>query len=314
MDPDLLLDPEYLIFRDEVSSEWTRSNLAAIRTRLHAAFKPARLSRGEQHWVMQPDQANHLRLCVYRPAHGVEAHDLPAIFYVHGGGFVLGCPEMVDDYLADLATESGALIVAVDYRLAPEHPFPAPLEDCYRGLDWVLREHAALGVNPKRIAIMGHSAGGGLAAALTLLVRDRGEISVVGSVLIYPMLDHRTGTAHAPAQHPGVGTFSWSREANQFCWQCYRGEYQCDDERATLFSPALATDLSDLPPSFIAVGALDLFVDEDMAYAGTLSRSGVPVELHVYPGVPHMFDLYPGAVTAQSRADVLRALKKMLRR
>jgi acetyl esterase/lipase len=318
VDPDQLLDPEYRFFRDEVSSEWTLSNLAAIRTRIHATFKPAERARGEQHWVREPANANDLRLCLYRPRHGADAHALPAILYVHGGGFVLGCPEMADDYLADLAIESGALIVAVDYRLAPEHPFPAPLEDCYRGLQWLVRQQAALGVDPERIVIMGHSAGGGLAAALSLLARDRGEISVAGSVLIYPMLDQRTGAAGAPVQNPSAGTFSWSREANQFCWQCYRGEYPSDyrgdDDRAMLFSPALATDLSHLPPSFIAVGALDLFVDEDMAWAGQLSRSGVAVELHVYPGVPHMFDLHPGAVTEQCKTDVVRALKKMLGR
>ena len=314
MDPDQLLDPEYGCFRDEVSSEWTLSHLADIRTRIHTTFKPAGLARGEQHWVSQPAAAHTLRLCLHRPGKSADAHDLPAILYVHGGGYVLGCPEMADDYLADLAIELGAVIVAVDYRLAPEHPFPAPLEDCYSGLEWLHREHAALRVDPGRIAIMGHSAGGGLAAALTLLARDRGEISVAGSVLIYPMLDPRTGTADAPVQNPGTGTFSWSREANQFCWQCYRGEYLCNDEQAALFSPALATDLSHLPPSFIAVGALDLFVDEDMAYAGHLSRSGVPVELHVYPGVPHMFDLHPGGVTEQCKTDVVRALRKMLGR
>lgn len=318
MDPDQLLDPEYRFFRDEVSSEWTLSNLAAIRTRIHATFKPAHLARGEQHWLREPAHGNDLRLCLYRPEHDVGTQDLPAILYVHGGGFVLGCPEMADDYLADLAIEVGALIVAVDYRLAPEHPFPAPLDDCYRALEWLLRQHAALGVNPERIVIMGHSAGGGLAAALTLLARDRGEMSVAGSVLIYPMLDHRTGTPDDPADNPATGTFSWSRKANQFCWHCYQGEYpsehQGNDERAMLFSPALATDLSHLPPSFIAVGALDLFVDEDMAWAGQLSRCGVPVELHVYPGVPHMFDLHPGAVTEQCKTDVVRALKKMLGR
>lgn len=314
MDPDQLLDPEYRFFRDEVSSEWTLGNLAAIRTRIHATFKPAERARGEQHWVREPANTNDLRLCLYRPEHDVDTQDLPAILYVHGGGFVLGCPEMADDYLADLAIESGAMIVAVDYRLAPEHPFPAPLDDCYRGLEWLLRQQAALGVNPERIVIMGHSAGGGLAAALSLLVRDRGEISVAGSVLIYPMLDHRTGTPGAPVQNPGAGRFSWSREANQFCWQCYRGEYLCDDDRALLFSPALADDLSHLPPSFIAVGALDLFLDEDMAWAGKLSRLGVPVELHVYPGVPHMFDFHPGALTEQCKRDVVRALRKMLKR
>ena len=314
MQPTDLLDPEYLFFRDEVSSEWTLPNLAAIRARIHATFKPPELARGEQRWVMDSGEAYKLRLCLYRPEHRNEARALPAIFYVHGGGFVLGSPEMADDYLAELANEANAVIVAVDYRLAPEHPFPAPLEDCYRGLAWLQRQRATLGVNAENPVIMGHSAGGGLAAALSQLARDRGEIALAGCVLIYPMLDHRTGRTDALTTNPGTGAFSWSREANQFCWQSYRGHYTGDDDSAKLFSPALADDLTHMPPSYIAVGALDLFLDENIAYARQLSRSGVPVELHVYPGVPHMFDVHPGALTDQCHADVLRALRKMLKR
>lgn len=314
MQPMDLLDPEYLFFRDEVSSEWTLPSLAAIRARIHATFKPPELARGEQHWVLDYGEAHNLRLCLYRPEHRNEARALPAIFYVHGGGFVLGSPEMADDYLAELANEANAVIVAVDYRLAPEHPFPAPLEDCYRGLAWLQRQRATLGVNAENPVIMGHSAGGGLAAALSQLARDRGEIALAGCVLIYPMLDHRTGTTEAPTTNPGTGAFSWSREANQFCWQSYRGHDTGDPDSARLFSPALADDLAHMPPSYIAVGALDLFLDEDIAYARQLSRSGVPVELHVYPGVPHMFDVHPGALTDQCHADVLRALRKMLKR
>ena len=158
---------------------------------------------------------------------------------------------------------------------------------------------------------MGHSAGGGLAAALAIAARDRAQHRIAGLVLIYPMLDHRTGSSTALSENPTTGALSWEREANRFCWQCLQGAYGLNDERAPLFSPSLAPGLEDLPPSFICVGALDLFLEEDVDFALKLSRSGVPVELHVYPGVPHMFDQYPGEPTDRCRRDVASAVRVM---
>ncbi len=311
MDAAKLLDPEYAQFLEKTSTEWTLDNLPAIRTRLSADFKPSRPVRYEERWTTDAPTAPGVRLCIYRPDQKSEDQTLPAILYLHGGGFVLGCPEMADDYLADLANEMKAVIVAVDYRLAPEHPYPVPLEDSYTALSWLFRESYRLGLDANRVVIMGHSAGGGLAAALALLVRERAQYSVAGLVLIYPMLDHRTGSALAPTDNPTTGTLNWGREANRFCWQCLQGSYDSDDAKGFLFSAALAPDLQGLPRSFICVGALDLFMEEDVDFALKLSRSGVPVELHVYPGVPHMFDQYPGSVTDQCRHDVAAALGKM---
>lgn len=311
MDAAKLLDPEYAQFLEKTSSEWTLAHLPAIRRRISADFIPSRPARYEQRWTTDAPGAPEVRLCIYRPDQTSEAQSLPAILYLHGGGFVLGCPEMADDYLADLANEMKAVIVAVDYRLAPEHPFPVPLEDSYTALSWLFRESHRLGVDANRVVIMGHSAGGGLAAVLALLVRERAQYSVAGLVLIYPMLDHRTGSAFAPVDNPTIGTLNWGREANRFCWQCLQGSYDPDDAKSFLFSAALALDLQGLPRSFIGVGALDLFLEEDVEFALKLSRSGVPVELHVYPGVPHMFDQYPGSVTEQCRNDVAAALGKM---
>ncbi|WP_339538905.1 alpha/beta hydrolase [Pseudomonas sp. RA_15y_Pfl2_54] len=252
-----------------------------------------------------------MRLCIYRPRPMPEAKVLPAILYLHGGGFVLGCPEMNDDYLAALAEESQAVVVAVDYRLAPEHPFPAPLQDCYTALAWLLRQGPTLGLDPKKVVITGHSAGGGLAASLALLVRERREYSVAGLVMIYPMLDHRTGSPAAPTENPTTGTLNWGRRANQICWRCLQGSYTLGDGEDFLFSAALAPDLQGLPHSFIVVGALDLFLEEDVDFALKLSRAGVVTELHVYPGVPHMFDQYPGRVAEQCRNDVAVALQQI---
>lgn len=311
MTPDELLDPQYALFRDEASSEWTLDNLPAIRARIAATYARPGEGRGGQRWIPGAPGASELRVCLYRPASIDLDLALPAILYVHGGGFVLGAPEMMDDYLAELAHSVGALVIAVDYRLAPEHPFPAPVEDCFAALRWIYDEAEALGVNRQRIVLMGHSAGGGLAAALAIMARDRRMPPLAGLALVYPMLDHRTGTADTPSHNPVTGTFSWSREPNRFCWECLRGGFEPAGERAAWFSPALASTLDGLPPSIIATGGLDLFMDEDVAFAMQLSRSGVSVELHVYPGVPHMFDLHPGRVTEQCKADVLRALLTM---
>lgn len=234
----------------------------------------------------------------------------PSIYYIHGGGFVLGKPEMADEQLAELAQFMGALIVAVDYRLAPEHPFPTPLEDCFTGLGWLFDRTESLGIDPQRITLMGHSAGGGLAAALPLLARDRGLPAVAGQLLVYPMLDCRTGTPQTPWHNPTTGRFAWTPDANRFCWACLKGHQMPDEKMLAYFSPSLATDLTGLPPTFIAVGALDLFFEEDLDYARRLSRAGVAIELHVYPGVTHMFDLLPSSQTAQSKEAVNQALKR----
>ncbi|WP_122433013.1 alpha/beta hydrolase [Pseudomonas viridiflava] len=300
-----LLDPAYKAFLDEPSSVWTLDNLPAIRRRVDDAWKQPNEARNEQYWT----QKDQIRLCIYRPEHSLKpAQKLATLLYIHGGGFVLGRPEMADDYLADLANELNVLIVAVDYRLAPAHSFPIPLEDCYAALAWIFNEGLALGVDTQKVMVMGHSAGGGLAAAVSIMARDRNEYRLAGLLMVYPMLDHRTGSTISSADNPTTGTLSWTREANRFCWECLQGAYALDDDRAALFSPALANDLSRLPPSFISVGALDLFLGEDVAFALALSRSGVPVELHVYPGVPHMFDQYQGRQTEQLKQDITRAL------
>ncbi|WP_122462568.1 alpha/beta hydrolase [Pseudomonas viridiflava] len=305
MDTHHLLDPAYKAFLDEPASVWTLDNLPAIRRRVDAAWKQPEEARHEQYWT----QKDQIRLCIYRPEHSPKpAQKRATLLYIHGGGFVLGRPEMADDYLADLANELNVLIVAVDYRLAPEHPFPTPLEDCYAALAWIFNEGLALGVDTQKVMVMGHSAGGGLAAAVSIMVRDRNEYRLAGLLMVYPMLDNRTGSTTSSADNPTTGTLSWSREANRFCWECLQGAYALDDDQAALFSPALADDLTGLPPSFMSVGALDLFLEEDVAFALRLSKSGVPVELHVYPGVPHMFDQYPGRPTDQLKQDITRAL------
>jgi acetyl esterase/lipase len=151
---------------------------------------------------------------------------------------------------------------------------------------------------------------GGLAAALALLARDRGLPALAGQLLVYPMLDCRTGTPATPWRNPTTGEFGWTPEANRFCWECMQGKQMPDENMLGYFSPSLATDLTGLPPAFIAVGALDLFLEENLDYARRLSRAGVSMEFHVYPGVTHMFDLLPSLETARCKEAASQTLKR----
>ena len=251
-----------------------------------------------------PAGAPDLRLRLYAPRTGRQP---AALYWIHGGGTVIGDLEMNDHYCAHIADQLGILVTSIEYRLAPEHPYPAGLEDCYAGLAWVFANLAELGLDPARIAVGGGSAGGLLAAALALLARDRGRLRPCFQLLVYPMLDdrNRTRSAHAITD-PRV----WDRASSLAAWDAYlEGRAGAADVPAYA-APARASELAGLPPAYINVGDLDLFLDEDIAYARALSAAGVPVELHVYPGAYHGS---PGAVpdAALSRrwiADELAAL------
>lgn len=226
---------------------------------------------------------------------------LPCLYSIHGGGYVIGSHTFDDGMMARLCPAIGLVGVAVDYRLAPETPYPGPLEDCYRGLQWVHDHAGELGVDPERVGVIGGSAGGGLAAALTLLCRDRGGPAIAFQVLDSPMLDDRRMTASSRRD----GLPVWSRESNEFGWRSYLGDlYGTDDVPATA-APARATGLYGLPPAYVSVGAVDGFLDEDVDYATRLARDGVPVDVRVYAGACHGFALaVEAAVTRRSERDL----------
>ncbi|HKV53446.1 MAG TPA: alpha/beta hydrolase [Candidatus Binataceae bacterium] len=250
-----------------------------------------------------------VRIRVYRP--NEQPSKLPALYWIHGGGYVMGDIEQDDRLMKQLVKRIGCVAVSVDYRLAPEHPFPAPVEDCYAGLKWLYSHSGELGVDPSRIAIGGASGGGGLAAGLALMVRDRGEVPVAFQLLIYPMIDDRNVT---PASHAITDPRMWNRESNRLGWRAYLGREGGGADVSPYAAASRATDLSKLPPAYIPVGALDLFVDENIEYAQRLVQAGVPTELHVYPGAFHGFDLFaPSArVSKQFKADRDDALKRAL--
>jgi acetyl esterase/lipase len=214
---------------------------------------------------------------LHRPAAGSEPGG--ALLWIHGGGYVIGSPAQDDVLCRRFTKELGITVAAVKYRLAPENPHPAGLEDCYATLKWL---STLPSVDPARVAIGGASAGGGMAAALAQLAQDRGEIDVQAQVLVYPMLDDRSGDRAAP-DNPGQRL--WDKKSNRFGWSSYLGG--ADPNVAV---PGRRADLSGLPPAWIGVGTLDLFHDEDVEYAGRLGEAGVPCELEIVPGAFHGFD------------------------
>lgn len=235
-----------------------------------------------------------ISLRLHRPAHAPSGPH-PAILWIHGGGYVLGSAAQDDGLCRHLASAVGAVVAAVDYRLAPEHPFPVPLQDCHDALVWLA---SRADVDRRRIAIAGASAGGGLTAALALLARERGEVRPVFQLLTYPMLDDRT-TAGPSANERDLRL--WNTSSNRFGWGAYLGSAPGGRGVSGLAAPARADDLSGLPPAWIGVGGLDLFAAEDMAYADRLRAAGVPCETLVVPGAFHGFDLIrPDAAVSRS--------------
>ena len=230
----------------------------------------------------------------------------PCLLWIHGGGHVLGEVEQDDPTAEHFVDEVGCTVVSVDWRRSPEHPFPAAMNDCYAALAWVHRNAGELNIDPKRVAIGGASSGGGSAAGLALMARDLGEFPICHQSLNYPMLDDRNVTPSSYAiVHPRV----WNRETNALAWQFYRGDES--DSVSIYAAPSRASDLTGLPPAFVGVGDMDLFLDEDIEYAQRLLQAGVPTELHVYAGGNHAFNgLAPESSLAirynRDRDDMLR--------
>ena len=247
---------------------------------------------------------------LFRP--GATRPGIGAILHIHGGGMVMGSVALMQAGPAALAAAAGVPVVSVEYRLAPEHPFPAPQEDCHSALSWLAGQADALGFNAERIVVAGESAGGGLAAALAIMARDLSGPAIAGQLLTYPMLDHRTGSDACPYANPNTGEFIWTRASNRFGWRSLQGDYQADDARRGWFSPSLAADLSNLPPAYIGTGSLDLFFDENLDYARRLTAAGVPVELHSYAGAIHAFNALPDAkLTQRFNAGLIAAATAM---
>ena len=237
-----------------------------------------------------------------------------ALYHIHGGGMVLGTAKEMQFGPSAMAAALQIPVISVEYRLAPETPFPGPQQDCLDGLTWLAANAVELGIDPARIAIIGESAGGGLAAATALMARDTDGPKLAAQVLIYPMLDHRTGGDACRWNNRTTGEWVWNRSANRFGWEALRGDYAAEDSRKGWFSPALADDLAGLPPTLLLTGSLDLFFDEDLDYARRLVDAGVPVELHSYPGAIHAFNMMADAGISQAfNRDMVGGIARLLK-
>ena len=280
---------------------------AMLLKMLSAATVPVEISVTE-HYAPGPDGAPDVRLLVFSPRKTGARR--AAFLHLHGGGYVMGAPQMFARQCGAIIGEVGCVVVSVDYRLAPETVYPGPLEDCYAALRWLYKNSASFDVDPARIVIGGESAGGGLAAALGLLARDRGDVPVAFQLLSYPMLDDRTGTVSKT--HSFTGEFVWNAESNQYGWQSMLGHPTGGPAVSGYAAAARADDLAGLPPTWIGVGSIDLFVEENIDYARRLLQAGVPTELHVYPGAYHGFDLSveSAAISKQFRRDMVQALRR----
>ncbi|SNT38106.1 Acetyl esterase/lipase [Actinomadura meyerae] len=246
---------------------------------------------------------------VFRPAEREGA--LPGLVYIHGGGFVLGSVDLYRDDTTAIAAEVGAVVVSVEYRLAPEHPFPAGLEDCYAALTWTAEHAAELGIDPARLAVGGESAGGGLSAAVALLARDRGGPALCFQLLGVPELDDRLDT---PSMRAFTDTPIWHRPNAELSWDYYLGEGVRGTAGVSPYAaPARAEDLSGLPPAYVTTCEFDPLRDEGLAYAQRLVQAGVPTEIHHYPGTFHGTNLVPqAAVARRMHTDRIGVLRRAL--
>ncbi|MGH9016355.1 MAG: alpha/beta hydrolase [Acidimicrobiales bacterium] len=233
----------------------------------------------------------------------------PALLDIHGGGFVVGSIDMEHGFAVQVARELGAVVVAVEYRLAPEHPFPAGLDDCYGVLRWMHDDTGTLGIDRGRIAVGGQSAGGGLAAAVALLARDRGGPPLCFQFLGIPELDHRLATT---SMRTFVDTPMWYRANAELSWRYYLGTDPGDV--SAYASPAVATDLAGLPPAYVTTMEFDPLRDEGIVYALRMMEAGVTVELHTFPGTFHGSAAVPtAAVSRRAHQELLVALRRGLR-
>jgi len=296
MDMFARLDPELMeplkAFNEVTGGGFDLNNIPATRAvlrELHAALAadlaPIEGVSCELGSASVPGGTPNVPVRIFRPDN--MASPLPALLWIHGGGYVLSSAEDDDIKAKQFALSSRCIVVSVDYRLAPEFPYPAPLEDCYTALKWLWTNHKELGADASRIAIGGASAGGGLAAGLSLLARDRNEIKVLFQLLIYPMIDDMN---IAPASDECLDTFIWSRQSNRLGWTAYLGSLFGKETVPSYAAPFRAMNLSGLPPAYMPVGDLDLFLYENMDYARRLLKAGVPTKFHVYPGAYHGFE------------------------
>lgn len=260
--------------------------------------------------IVGPD-ANPLKVRIYRPKFQSEA--LPGLLWIHGGGYIFGTYSDNDDLCMSFVKEANCVVLSVDYRLAPEHPYPAPLEDCYTALKWMADQADTLNINRNQIGVAGASAGGGLTAAVTLLARDRNYPSLCFQMPLYPMIDDRNNT---PSTNEIKEGFVWNQKANEAGWRMYLGDLHGSDNIPSYAAPARAEDYRHLPYTYTCVGQLDPFRSETLTYVSKLAEAGVDVEFHLYPGGYHAFEhISPDAgISIRAKNEYVQAVKNAFTR
>lgn len=285
----------------------TRAMVDAMLAAVKAEVPPIGGVESEDRSAPSPVGGPDVAVRIYRP--NGRPDPLPAVIWLHGGGFVLGGLELDDLMSRQLAKDVECVVVNVDYRLAPEHPYPAALEDARAVLQWAAAAGGEIGIDRDRIAIGGASAGGGIAAGLALMERDRGGSNIAFQLLLYPAInDHNVEQVSEAVPE----NLFWSRENALTGWRAYLGDRRGGTDVEPYAAPLRAEDLSGLPPAYVGVGAVDMFMDDDLEYGRRLVAAGVPTELHVYPGAFHAFDAFVPMARVSQRflADRDSALRR----
>ncbi|ABR74685.1 alpha/beta hydrolase [Actinobacillus succinogenes] len=298
------IDPELMKTKEGLTQINTAFLKAADEDKIQPVAKFTAPADGNQPavdlYLFRPDNAKNTKL--------------PVIYFIHGGGYLIGNARQNNTSLQELANLNHVAVVSVEYRLAPNAPFPADINDVYHGLSHLLKNADKFNIDADKAIIMGESAGGGLAARLGLKVRDKGEFKLKGQVLIYPMLDYRTGSGQSLYRSPNTGEFVWTPELNRLGWSMLKGNQSIPESEMPYYSAATAKDLSGLPRTYIMVGDLDLFVNEDMDYANRLIQAGVKTDFQLISGVYHAFELFnpESPQTKAYKASRTDAIHRML--
>ncbi len=306
-----LLDPELLPLLETIV-DFNLSDEMMLKIRenpwpIPSLKDPESRGVAREEVLISHEGAPDVRCLLYKPLEETDDRQ-PGYLHMHGGGYLFGQPEGSDAMNLKICSELGAVVVSVDYRLAPEDKVPGPLNDCYAALAWLHNNAEELNVDADRIGIGGESAGGGMAAALGLMARDENEYAVCHQHLTYPMLDDRTGSDEHPGD-PLVGEFVWRREYNQYAWDAYLG----DAPRRSPYVPARTESLEGLPPTWMHTVTLDLFRDENIDYAKRLMAAGVPTELSVYSGACHGYQgVVEATISKRYTREFMEALAKGL--
>jgi acetyl esterase/lipase len=312
---DAEIEPALAAIRPFITPWKDVASIPSDRQSLLPVISDEELSRGgaftvEERLVAGSVGAPDLPLLICRPTSAAAA-TRPALYWMHPGGMIVGDARTGLDMILDLAAPLGLVVVSVGYRLAPENPHPAPVEDCYAGLQWTVEHAAGLDVDPERVIVAGGSAGGGLAAAVTILARERGGPALLAQMLLSPMLDDRNDT---PSSLQMAGLDIWDHQMNAVGWKALLGDAVSGPNVPPDAAPARATDLAGLPPAFIDVGSAETFRDEAVQYAARLWQAGGRAELHVWSGGFHGFERSApdAAISKDARAAKARWLSRML--